>query len=78
MGIQSFRELVDVVGSINMAAHKMRVLTSIVRATTWMVWKAGNDFIFNSCPLLVSNMVDKMVVSVYSWMKHIAKMLDVL
>lgn len=72
-GISSTRELLDIPGSINMASDKRWILTSIVRATAWFIWRTRNDFIFDSVSLSVSSVVDRVIVSVYSWMRFRAK-----
>ncbi|KAK1416690.1 hypothetical protein QVD17_25805 [Tagetes erecta] len=62
------------IGSENMK-EKVAV---IVMASVWFIWLARNDFIFNSCPLNVDGVMEKIRVYTYLWLKYRANRLDVM
>ncbi|KAK1420314.1 hypothetical protein QVD17_21814 [Tagetes erecta] len=49
---------------------------AIVMATCWYIWLAQNDRIFNGILVVVRNVVDKVKVQVFAWLKSRAKLVD--
>jgi len=75
---ESIRGRIDQANNIDGPEKIKDTASLIVMATVWYVWLARNYLIFNSLPLSVDGVVDKIKVNTFLWLKYRANMLDVM
>ncbi|KAK1422143.1 hypothetical protein QVD17_25055 [Tagetes erecta] len=68
---------VKVITEDEVGSNKLKMAhCAIYMATCWYIWLARNDRIFNGIPVAVQNVVDKVKVHVFMWLKARAKLVD--
>lgn len=73
--VMSYRDLMEVPKSLNLPNKVNDVIFSIFLVTLWFVWK-DNDHTFNSSPISVHGVVEKVIVNTISRVNFKAKRND--
>jgi len=69
----SIRECIDSYTSLNGSNSMKEVASGILMVTTWAIWSARNDLIFNAITPSIDGVVEKIMINSFIWLKHWAK-----